>query len=118
MHLTNASTWLRQILVPPVEIWVRGDFAANLLPEPSRLDLVVIWDGGVRSPQALWPLALLAASPISLHPGEMHLTLLRRSDVDFADDFAREAKRSGRRCRDRDGTSVETGWLEFGEEEP
>ena len=97
-HLRAIVEGLAGALVGPWELWVRGPFSSDLTDaEPECIDLVLI---GQPNPAHEWPLQLITAGPLKLHPGALRLTVIPTPHDDRGFERDREAIRSSRRCLD------------------
>ena len=98
----NSTTW---------RLWIRGELASTMRPEPTALDLVVL---AAEIPMSgfAWSLRTLACRPYEIDAMySFDLKVLRGPDFDTLE-HDKERRRSSRRCQDDAGEQLVTGWLE------
>ncbi len=116
LHLQHLVEWFSKALHDDIgrRVWVRGEFAGTLWPNPRELDSVLIYDRVSLASTDQWIMTLLASGPIELHPGRLIVTAISHTDDTRVID--QESRRSAVRVRDeRTGDQLVTGWLEITE---
>jgi hypothetical protein len=106
-HLEGFVDVLGLMRLGEFQLWLRGNFAAQLNVPAVELDLLLIADDRqLRS----WLLRVLGAGRLHLHPGDMMLQLVPQHEPESVE---RERVRSSRRCTAPDGDVLVTGWIEI-----
>jgi hypothetical protein len=107
-HLGGLLRWIGEAAQGDARVWVRGDLASTLRPEPAELDVVALVHGLAISAGNAWVARVLETRP-RLSPLELVFAMIRAEDEESVE---RERRRSALRCRDSIGDPIVTGWLE------
>jgi hypothetical protein len=108
VHLGGLLSWLDRAGGGAHRVWLRGELAATLRPEPLALDVLVLLAPPGLADGDQWIAQVLATRP-RLTPIELVFDVIPEGDED---EVMVERRRSAVRCHDVEGDQIVTGWIE------